>query len=165
MKRSGRSGRTARGVPGLAGAVAALWALGPAAAGAGAQDVTVVRAARMLDVRAGRMVENAVVVVEGETIRSVNPSSVPGDARTLDLGDRTLLPGLMDLHTHLYGELDEDFFLDPVTMTDADLALRAARGSGGRPGGPLDDVTVLERVEFVMKGGRVVKGPDGPEGR
>jgi imidazolonepropionase-like amidohydrolase len=60
------------------------------------------RAARLLDVRAGRMVEGAVVLVAGERILAVNPAGgVPAGAKVIDLGDVTLLPGLMDMHTHL----------------------------------------------------------------
>jgi imidazolonepropionase-like amidohydrolase len=70
-----------------------------------APRVTVIRAARMLDVVAGEIFAQPVVVVAGETIRSVGagepPADLPEGARTLDLGDVTLLPGLIDLHTHL----------------------------------------------------------------
>lgn len=81
---------------------------------AGAQEsaeptTTVVRAARMLDVVSGRMFTDPVVVVEGTTIVAVNPASAPGGARVINLGDVTLLPGLMDMHVHLGGEIDANF--------------------------------------------------------
>ena len=63
-------------------------------------QVTAIRAKRLLDVRRGVMVENAVVIVEGETIREV-ARAVPAGAAVIDLGDVTLLPGLFDLHVHL----------------------------------------------------------------
>jgi len=67
----------------------------------GAEEAVItVRAARLLDVRAGRYVENAVVVVRGNRIESVG-GSAPAGARVLDLGARTLLPGLTDAHTHV----------------------------------------------------------------
>lgn len=64
---------------------------------------TVIRAAHMVDVLAGRVVDNAQVVIDGERIVSVGKQGdpVPADARTLDLGERTLLPGLIDMHVHL----------------------------------------------------------------
>lgn len=80
----------------------------PAAArpepGEGAGTVFVLRADRMLDVRAGRIVPDAAVVVEGERIAYAGPAAgapVAEGACEVDLGDVTLLPGLIDLHTHL----------------------------------------------------------------
>ena len=59
-----------------------------------------VRAARLLDVRSGRYVDRPVVVVRGATIEAVG-TTVPAGAQVVDLGDRTLLPGLIDTHTHV----------------------------------------------------------------
>src|SRR3954468_20608363 len=59
-----------------------------------AQQVTVVRAARVLDVAKGEIISPAVVVVANGKIQSIG-GNVPSNARTLDLGDLTLLPGLI----------------------------------------------------------------------
>lgn len=93
-----------------------------------AQDTqpVVIRAARMLDVTSGRMLGNAAVVVQGDRIVAVNPAALPAGARTVDLGDVTLLPGFIDLHTHLVSEISATSFIEPVTLTDADLAFTAA---------------------------------------
>jgi imidazolonepropionase-like amidohydrolase len=89
---------------------------------------TVVRAARMLDVVAGRIVPNATVVIEGDRITAVNPASPPRGARVIDLGDVTLMPGFVDLHTHLAGgELSAASFTEPVTATMADASFLAAK--------------------------------------
>jgi imidazolonepropionase-like amidohydrolase len=61
----------------------------------------VLRAARLVDVVAGEVRSPAVLVVEGERIAAVNPPSVPSPATELDLGDVTLLPGLMDMELNL----------------------------------------------------------------
>jgi imidazolonepropionase-like amidohydrolase len=89
------------------------------------------KAARMLDVTAGRIVEDVVVVVSGERIASVSAGTedMPQDARVVDLGDVTLMPGFMDMHTHFAYDLDASFFTAPVTETAADVALRAARNA------------------------------------
>jgi imidazolonepropionase-like amidohydrolase len=65
--------------------------------------VTVLRAARLLDVPSGRYVERPVVVVRGDRIESVgtDASQIPAGAAVIDLGPRVLLPGLADLHTHV----------------------------------------------------------------
>jgi imidazolonepropionase-like amidohydrolase len=63
----------------------------------------VLRAARLLDVRSGRMVKPGEVLVRGERIVEVGTSvKHPAGAEVLDLGDRTLLPGLIDAHIHLF---------------------------------------------------------------
>lgn len=87
-------------------------------------DTTVVRAARMLDVASGRMLTNAVVVVRNGRIAAVNPPGAPA-GRAVDLGDVTLLPGFIDLHTHLASEISATSFTDAVTATEADYAYRA----------------------------------------
>ncbi len=66
-------------------------------------DTLVVTAARMIDVLAGREVERPQIVVTDGRIASVGRAgdAVPAGARRLDFGDRTLLPGLIDMHVHL----------------------------------------------------------------
>jgi len=89
---------------------------------------TIVRADRMLDVEGGRIVENAVIVIENGLIQSVNPGTVP-DGDVIDLGDVTLLPGLIDTHVHLTGDLEGDWFNRAVRETAVDEALRGARNA------------------------------------
>ena len=102
-------------------------ALGVLPATADAQT-RVVRADRMLDVASGRIVSNAVVVVEGDRIVRVG-GSVPRDAEVIDLGDVTLVPGLTDLHTHFAYDLEGDWTNRITRNTDADAALRGARNA------------------------------------
>ncbi len=89
----------------------------------------VLRAARMLDVAGGQILDDAVIVVEGARITAVNPGRIPPGARVLDLGDVTLMPGLIDLHTHLAYDIGGDWVTRPVTETSADAAFRAARNA------------------------------------
>jgi imidazolonepropionase-like amidohydrolase len=64
-------------------------------------DVTVLRADRWLDIDAGEVRSPGVIVVEGNRITAVNPREVPSGGREVDLGDVTLLPGLMDMELNL----------------------------------------------------------------
>ena len=63
----------------------------------------VLHAARMLDVKAGRIVSPAEILVLGDRIAEVGSTvKHPSGAEVIDLGDRTLLPGLIDAHIHLF---------------------------------------------------------------
>jgi imidazolonepropionase-like amidohydrolase len=62
---------------------------------------TVLRSARMVDVDAGRLVTPASVLIEGEHITEVGAARPPRDAEVVDLGDVTLMPGLMDMELNL----------------------------------------------------------------
>jgi imidazolonepropionase-like amidohydrolase len=100
--------------------LAALFLL---AAAARAEPVAL-RAARLLDVRAGTIVENAVVVVDGNKIAEVR-RDVPAGAKVVDLGDVTLLPGLFDMHVHLdIGRTERGGRLDAMAAGPVDHAIQ-----------------------------------------
>ena len=83
--------------------LAPLLMIGTAARAQGNEksDVIAIRAARLLDVRAGRYIVNPVVVVRGERIVSVTPDGQPPKgARLIDLGDATLLPACPPRRCH-----------------------------------------------------------------
>ena len=64
--------------------------------------IVVLKAAHLFDGRSGSLVEPGVVVVKGERIVAVgSDAAIPADARVVDLGDATLLPGFIDAHTHI----------------------------------------------------------------
>lgn len=89
-------------------------------------QVLVVSAERMFDAGAGRIVGPVRVFVENGVITSLNPDNTPPGAVLLELGDRTLLPGLMDMHTHLTDDYytGDDWVTRPVFETAADYAIR-----------------------------------------
>jgi imidazolonepropionase-like amidohydrolase len=64
---------------------------------------TVIHAGHMLDVKSGRVLDNVTVVIDGDKITSVG-QSVSGNATVISLPNATLVPGLIDAHTHLTGE-------------------------------------------------------------
>ncbi|MET9830811.1 amidohydrolase family protein [Streptomyces sp. NPDC006385] len=94
----------------------------------GAHPPTLLRAARLLDIDKGELVEPAEVLVEGEHIAEVGrPARLPEGTVVRDLGDVTLLPGLMDMEVNLFlGGPDHRSPLIPVQEDPAVRTLRAA---------------------------------------
>ncbi len=86
-------------------------------------------AARYLDVESGRYVSPAVITIEDNKIIGINLSDRLENDRTIDLGDATLLPGLMDMHTHLCYSLEGDWVHRGVKEGPADWALRGAHNA------------------------------------
>ena len=83
--------------------------------------------ARLLDVDKGELVEPGEMLIAGDRIVDVAPTSVPADAVELHLGDLTLLPGLMDMEVNLLlGGPDHTSPLAPVQDDPAVRTLRAA---------------------------------------
>ena len=75
----------------------------PLPAQAPAGGPIVLHAARLLDVGSGKLLEPGEVLVEGERIVAVATRvEHPPGARVMDLGDATLMPGLIDAHVHLF---------------------------------------------------------------
>src|SRR3954470_7123687 len=63
-----------------------------------------IKAAHMLAVPGGNAIDNAVVIVEGDTITAAGANlPIPAKAKVIDLGGATILPGFIDAHTHLIG--------------------------------------------------------------
>ena len=101
---------------------AACWALViPAAA-----QVTAIRAGKLIDPGSGTVLNGQTILIRAGKIEAVgNNVTVPSDAKIIDLSKMTVLPGLIDCHTHLasgaYDSKDLDFF----TKTSAQFALES----------------------------------------
>lgn len=107
--------------------IAAL-AVASCAAAAAAEPV-VLKAARYFDATTGALVSPALIWVEDGVIAGVNPQQPPPNAVTIDLGDLTVLPGLIDAHTHLTQEISRAAPLQSPSHGAADLALQGAHGA------------------------------------
>ena len=105
--------------------------------------VTAVRAGWLVDVEAGRVLRNRVIIVRGDKIVSVGaaPGHIPAGATVIDLSRYTVTPGLIDCHTHLIGGETSANYLVPLERSSARprrkrwmaSCTRAARYSPGSP--------------------------------
>ena len=91
----------------------------------------VVRPERLLDVVTGDLLTGRAVVIEGDRISAVLAAhEAPTDATVLDLPGQTLLPGLVDCHAHLVGEIDSGHgYTEMLTRTGAQEAMTGVRNA------------------------------------
>jgi len=74
---------------------------------------TAIRCGRLLDPASGKVTENAVILVRGERVEQVG-TAVPAGAKTVDLSRYTCLPGLVDSHTHVLLQPEDERGAPPV---------------------------------------------------
>ncbi|NKI30695.1 metal-dependent hydrolase family protein [Croceivirga thetidis] len=91
-----------------------------------AQDIYL-HCGAILDIESGRLNNEKTIIVSGSIIKSVQNGFVePSDnATVVDLKDKTLLPGFIDMHVHIEGESSPTRYLDRFTKNPADVALQA----------------------------------------
>jgi imidazolonepropionase-like amidohydrolase len=147
----------------MAGAVLANAALSPAFA-----DSVVVSADRMVDVLTGRVVDHPLVTIIDGRISSVGQNTaLPAGARRVDLKGMTLLPGLIDMHTHLtsdphysgYRRLQfTDNFWTVVGVANAKKTIEAGFTTVRNVGSAnFDDVAIKQAIEQgIVPGPRIV---------
>ena len=91
-------------------------------------DVTRIRAGQLVDVVAGEVLSDQLLVVRGERIESVVPDD--GEPVDVDLSNRTVLPGLIDCHAHLIGEVESGHgYAALVQRSGAQEALSGVRNA------------------------------------
>src|SRR5205809_1518557 len=101
------------------------------AVSARAADQTIVlKGARLFDGKSKALVQNGVVIVQGDKIVNVGSNlSVPDGARVIDLGDATLSPAFMDAHTHLTLDYSGDYNQRRLHELDLNVSEQAIRAT------------------------------------
>jgi len=92
-------------------------------------DTVLLKAKGFIDVREGELITPAEILVEDGFIRSTKAGEAPPDVRVVDLGDKILLPGLMDMHVHLDLDFEQANFGIVVTESSSEAALRGAKNA------------------------------------
>lgn len=96
--------------------------------GASAQR-TLIHAGRLIDGESDKPKSEQTIIVEGKTITGVESGYLKaqkGD-QIVDLKNKTVMPGLIDMHVHLEGETSKDGYLKEFTMNEADIAYEAQK--------------------------------------
>jgi imidazolonepropionase-like amidohydrolase len=93
-------------------------------------QVTAVRAGTLADVQTGQLLRHQLILIEGDRITAVrsDDGKVPAGARVIELSNHTVVPGLIDLHTHLMDQMTASP-LDPLARSGAQMAFDGARNT------------------------------------
>jgi imidazolonepropionase-like amidohydrolase len=94
-----------------------------------AETTTLIKASGYIDVRSGELIQPANILVKNDLITAINPSSVPEGTVEIDLAGKILLPGLMDMHTHLDLDFNNGFDEILTKETASKGALRGAKNA------------------------------------
>jgi imidazolonepropionase-like amidohydrolase len=96
-----------------------------------ADSTIVLKAARMFDGKSKTLVQNGVVIVQGDKIADVGSNlPIPSGAKVIDLGDATLSPGFMDAHTHLTTDFSGNYNerrLQELDLNVSEQAIKATK--------------------------------------
>jgi imidazolonepropionase-like amidohydrolase len=96
----------------------------------GADELIVLKAARMFDGKSNALVQNGVIVVKDDKIVDAGSNlPIPDGARVIDLGDATLCPGFMDAHTHLTEDFSGNYNEHRLQQLDLNVSEHAIRAT------------------------------------
>src|SRR5437762_8964510 len=95
-----------------------------------ADQPIVLKAARMFDGKSNALVQNAVIIIQGDKIVDAGSNlPAPSDAQVIDLGDATLSPGFIDAHTHLTADYSGNYNERRLQELDLNVSEQAIRAT------------------------------------
>jgi len=95
-----------------------------------ADQLIVLKAARLFDGKSNALLQNAVVIVQGDKIVDAGSNlPIPSAAQVIDLGDATLAPGFMDAHTHLTADFSGNYNERRLQQLDLNVSEQAIRAT------------------------------------
>ena len=112
------------------------------------KPITVIQAGRVIDPRNGRVLQNQKILIEGDRIREIGPAvTAPSGARIIDLSGSTVLPGLIDNHTHIFLQGDiSDTDYDPQLLKES-IPYRTIRATVAARTALMNGFTCLRDLE------------------
>ena len=135
---------------------------------ASAQDkpaLVLIRAGSLVDVAAGAVRAGQDILIEGNLIKAVGPAlAAPAGAKVIDLRGKTVLPGLIDCHTHITGQ-PENYLSDIFRKSPVDVAVTAhvyARRTLEAGFTTVRDMAAMEYIDVALRNainGGAVAGP------
>src|SRR5438874_10483397 len=95
-----------------------------------ADETIALKAARLFDGKSNSLVQNGVVIVQGDKIVDAGSNlPIPSGAQVIDLGDTTLCPGFMDAHTHLTADFSANYNERRLQELDLNVSEQAIRAT------------------------------------
>ncbi|WP_343763392.1 metal-dependent hydrolase family protein [Gangjinia marincola] len=89
---------------------------------------TYIQCGKLVDTQSGKILTNKTIIVEGNMIINIEDgksTSRRNDVTIIDLSDKVVMPGLIDMHVHIESETSKNKYLEPFVLNDADVAYNA----------------------------------------
>ena len=92
-------------------------------------QTTLLKAKSYVDVRSGKLISPANILIQESLIKAINPKTIPEGTQEIDLSDKILLPGLMDMHVHLDMDWEPNYQYTLVNESGSKNTLRGAKNA------------------------------------
>lgn len=88
--------------------------------------ITVIKAGKLIDTENGKVLTDQIIIIDSDTIKAIGRNlAIPAGATIIDLSKATVLPGLIDCHTHITAQPSGDYYGDIFRKTPVDVAITA----------------------------------------